>query len=98
MEPRQYGHQWVKNIWPYYRGRLTFHDLKYTVHPFVFLEQLFPLKNNRNEDIAYIIEKTTLNFPSVNKTVLKFGYKTVTSLLFAYCSVKTVHGTKLSFG
>ena len=41
--------------WPYYRGRLKFHHLRalMTSTPYIafaFLEQLFALINNRNED------------------------------------------------
>ena len=37
-----------------------------------------------------VTEMTTENFPSVNKTLLKFGYKTATRALHVYCSVKAV--------
>ena len=37
-----------------------------------------------------VIEKTTKNFPSLHKTLLKFGYKIATSALHVYCSLKTV--------
>ena len=44
--------------WPYYQGRLKFHNLRAvmtnTLHiAFAFLEQLFSLINNQNVDIAY---------------------------------------------
>ena len=44
--------------WPYYRGRLKFHDLRAIMSntlysKFAFLEQLFSLINNRNVDITY---------------------------------------------
>ena len=44
--------------WPYYRGRLKFHDLRAVTTnilyiAFAFLEQLFSLINNQNVDIAY---------------------------------------------
>ena len=44
--------------WPYYWGRLKFHDLRAVMSntlysKFAFLEQLFSLINNRNVDIAY---------------------------------------------
>ena len=64
---------------------------KYTNSKFAFLEQLFSLINNQNVDIAYSNRKKLLkNFPSVLKTILKFGYKNATSALYVYCSLKTV--------
>ena len=47
-----------KQNWPYYRGRLKFHDLRAIMtntpySAFTFLEQLFSLINNRNVNIAY---------------------------------------------
>ena len=44
--------------WPYYQGRLQFHDLRAIMSntlysKFTFLEQLFSLINNRNVDIVY---------------------------------------------
>ena len=44
--------------WPYYRGRLKFHDsraiMTNTLYiAFAFLEQMFSLINNQNVDIAY---------------------------------------------
>ena len=39
--------------WLYYRGRLEGRNDEYTVIAFAFLEQLFSLINNLNEDIAY---------------------------------------------
>ena len=44
--------------WPYYQGRLKFHDLRAVItntlySAFAFLEQLFSLINNQNVDIAY---------------------------------------------
>ena len=50
--------------WPYYRGRLEFHDLRalMTNTPYIafaFLEQMLSLINNQNVDIHTVIEKTT---------------------------------------
>ena len=44
--------------WPYYLGRLKFHDLRAIMSNtpysnFAFLEQLFSLINNQNVDIPY---------------------------------------------
>ena len=65
--PLKYGHQWAKKKWPYYRGRLKFHDMKavMTNTPYIalsFLEQPFSLINNRSEDIAYSNRKDYLKF------------------------------------
>ena len=55
--------------WPYYRGRLKFHDLRAIMSnalysKFAFLEQLFSLINNRNVDISRtVIEENYLKFP-----------------------------------
>ena len=43
---------------PFHQGRLKFHDLRAVMTntlyiAFVFLEQLFSLINNQNEDMAY---------------------------------------------
>ena len=51
--------------WPYYRGRLKFHDLRAIMtntpySKFEFLEQLFSLINNRNVDISYSNRKKLL--------------------------------------
>ena len=45
----------LKKIWPYYRGRLKFHDLRavMTNAPYIKFTVLFLLINNRNVDIAY---------------------------------------------
>ena len=59
----------VLTAWPYYRGRLKFHDLTavMTNTPYIavaFLEQLFSLINNRSVDIAYSNKKNySLHFP-----------------------------------
>ena len=44
--------------WPYYRGRIKFHELRAEMtntpySTFAFLEQLFSIINNRDVDIAY---------------------------------------------
>ena len=53
------------NGWPYYRGRLKFHDLRAIMintpySKFEFLEQLFSLINNQNVDITYSSRKKLL--------------------------------------
>ena len=61
---------------------------------FAFLKQLFSFINNQKVDMTYsnniFNENTTSNFPSVNKTLLTFGYKITRSALYVYCSLKTV--------
>ena len=55
----------INGGWPYYRGRLKFHDLrtviaKYTVHRICILEQLFALIGTSGVKISRaVIEKTT---------------------------------------
>ena len=53
----------IGSWWPYYRGRLKFHDLRAVMTntpgmtpyiAFAFFEQLFSLTNNYNADIAYM--------------------------------------------
>ena len=41
--------------WPYYQGRLKFHDLRavMTNTPYIAFTVLFSLINNQNVDIAY---------------------------------------------
>ena len=88
----------VLTPWPYYRGRLKFHDLTavMTNTPYIavaFLEQLFSLINNRSVDIAYSNKKNySLHFPfsTKNTSLVKFGYKIATSALYVYCSLKTI--------
>ena len=51
--------------WPYYRGRLKFHDLRAVMtntpySKFTFLEQLFSLIDNWNVDIVYSNRKKLL--------------------------------------
>ena len=53
----------VLTWWPYYQGRLKFHELRSEMtntrySTFAFLEQLFSIINNWNVDIVYSI----LNF------------------------------------
>ena len=48
----------VLTWWPYYTGRLKFHELRSEMtntlySKFVFLEQLFSIINNWNVDIVY---------------------------------------------
>ena len=59
--------------------------------PFTFLEQLFSFKLTTRVKISHaVIEKTTYNSPSVNKTLLKFGYKIATLAIYVYCRLKIV--------
>ena len=56
--------------WPYYRGRLKFHDLRAVMtntqyNAFAFLEQLFLLINKWNVDIVYS-EKNESGAPNEN--------------------------------
>ena len=58
--------------WPYYQGRLKFHDLRAVMTntlycAFVFLEQLLSLINNQNVDLVYSKKK---------KNYLKFSFCT----------------------
>ena len=56
--------------WPYYQGRLKFHELRSEMtntrySTFAFLEQLFSIINNWNVDIVYsnLKKKNYLKFP-----------------------------------
>ena len=55
-------HLAVLTGWPYYRGRLKFHDLRavMTNTPYIAFTVLFPLINNSNVDIAYSNSKKLL--------------------------------------
>ena len=51
----------VLTWWPYYQGRLKFHELRSEMtntpySTFAFLEQLFSIINNWNVDIVYSIK------------------------------------------
>ena len=64
----------VLTWWPYYQGRLKFHELRAEMtntrySTFAFLEQLFSIINNWNVDIVYSIKKKIKNY-------LKFSFST----------------------
>ena len=80
--------------WPYYRGRLKFHDLRAIMSntlysKFAFLEQLLSLINNRNVDIAYSNRRKLLKISLQYIRHLKFGHKNATSAFYVYCSTRT---------
>ena len=96
--PMGQKHLAILTGWPYYRGRLKVHDLRvvmtntkavHRIH-ISWTNVLIKKQTECKYRVQQLKEILQTDFPSIEKTLLKFGYKITTSALYVYCSLNTV--------